>query len=79
MKAIGDNQVYIPSYMAKGIYIPKTNQGIAIISPNDASYSVSVVSLNELDKAANITIFPNVSASVKSTIPSDLKREFESK
>lgn len=79
MKAIGDNQVYIPNYMAKGIYIPKTNQGIAIISPNDASYSVSVVSLNELDKAANITIFPNMSASVKSTIPSDLKREFESK
>lgn len=68
VKAIGDNQVYIPNYMAKAVYIPKLNSSAVYLSPNNESGYVKVISLNEFKTLSQIDVFPALADDVKSNV-----------
>lgn len=66
--------VYAPTHIYKAIYAPKQNQAIAFIVPNQptdwSKMSGYATSVANLEKVAGINLFPNVSGSVKNSIPS---------
>lgn len=66
MKAIGTNQVYIPQYMAKAIYVPKLNAATVIFSPNNDKNIVRTMSLSTFNSISKINVFPTLSQKVQS-------------
>lgn len=77
IQTIGKNNVYIPTFLAKGIYIPKINQAIAIISPNNASNTVLVDSIEQLNQMGNMDLFPQLSVKVKGEMPYEISNDFK--
>lgn len=68
--------VLIPTHLYKAIYIPKLNEAVAFVMPNEdipikdlPKYSTSI---EKLENMSNITFFPNLGQDVKNKIPNDL-------
>ena len=68
--------VLIPTHLYKAIYIPKLNEAVAFVMPNEAldikdlpKYSTSI---KELEQMSNITFVPNLNDDVKSKKPNNL-------
>lgn len=65
IKAIGKNRVYVPLYVAKAIYIPSIKQAVVVVTPNDASYRMKTMSVNQFQQATKIDAFPTLPENVK--------------
>lgn len=65
LKAIGKNKVYIPQFMAKAIYVPKIQQAVVVLSPNDDSHRVQLLSLARFQQLAHIQVFPTLSNAIQ--------------
>lgn len=67
----------VPTHIFKAVYIPKINESIAFILPNQQvntdQLPRAVSSIKNLSLLTGINFYPNVSESVKSQVPSDLK------
>ncbi len=51
--------------MFKAIYNPEINQAAAYITPNQEGMSYKVISIDELEKASGINIFPFLKENIK--------------
>lgn len=67
VKKLKDN-VLVPSHFFKALYLPKTNQAVAFISPNDNSQQVEKISLSELQTRTGVNAFPVVANAVKNQV-----------
>lgn len=67
VQKLKDN-VLVPSHFFKALYLPKTNQAVAFISPNDDSQQVEKISLSELQTRTGVNAFPAVANAVKSQV-----------
>ncbi len=65
IKTIGEHNVYIPQFIAKAIYVPKINQAVVVLSPNDDSHSVQLLSLARFQQLAHIRVFPSLNEKVQ--------------
>lgn len=69
--------VPIPTHFYKAVYIPKTNQSIAFILPNQKveadQISNSRSTVKNLELLTGIQFFPNASDQVKTSYPENLK------
>jgi endonuclease G, mitochondrial len=62
-----NNRVLIPTHLFKAVYIPATGEAGVYYAPNDDTQRVEIISVDELALRSNIDVFPNISATTKST------------
>lgn len=68
LKAIGKNNVLVPSHVYKVIYSPKQQKGAVYLCDNAAGDAYKVVSIAEIETLAGINFFPKLSKSQKDKI-----------
>lgn len=70
-------KVPVPTHVYKAVYIPQLNKSISFILPNQQvevnQIPKSISSVKNLELLTGINFFPNVSDSVKSVVPEDLR------
>jgi endonuclease G len=62
-----NGRVLVPTHIFKAIYDPVKQQAAAYIAPNAPGSEYQTVSIAELEKRANINLFPNMAAKLKET------------
>lgn len=67
VKKLKDN-VIVPTHFFKAIYLPKTQQAVAFISPNDDSQKIEQISLNELQNRTGVIAFPTLNSTIKNAV-----------
>ncbi len=65
IKTIGKNQVYVPNFIAKAIFVPALKQAVVVFTPNDASHRIELMSLAKFQKIAHIDVFPTIDIKIK--------------
>lgn len=68
LKAIGKNNVLVPSHVYKVIFSPKQQKGAAYLCDNAPGDAYKVVSIAEIESLAGINFFPKLSKAQKEKI-----------
>ncbi len=68
LKAIGKNNVLVPSHVYKVIFSPKQQKGAAYLCDNVPGDAYKVVSIAEIESLAGINFFPKLSKAQKEKI-----------
>ncbi len=68
IKAIGKNNVLVPTQVYKVIYSPKQQKGAVYIVNNLPEDTYKVISISELEKLSGISYFPKLSDAQKSQL-----------